>query len=235
MTAWPPSKEKEKTMTSKPKPKTNKPIWEKWWFWIIIILVVAAIGGTNGNNGSTQSTSSSPSGVATKPNVMPKKETKGKAEGGKSALAKKSPLKQFEESFNSQSATPISDASSFVVQDRNSGHYRAEYRLDAYSDAIGEHGKIGDISIDMVQYRDDMFRFYATGPRDSVLAAYPALAKSMDPSLSDADIQAVVDKCLQGYAANDLSFAGSAKRIESNDFTFQDGNFEAFIDADFSK
>lgn len=212
--------------------KNRKPFWKKWWFWVIIVLAVVAIGGMNGNKTNPTQQATVSASATEKPKITPKEPT---PEVKKTAPTKKSPLQEFKQSFDAQSATPISNISSFVVQDRNSDHYRTEYRLDAYSDAIGEHGNIGDISIDMVQYRDDMFRIYATGPRDSVLAAYPTLAKSMDPSLSDADIQAVVNKCLQGYAASDLSFADSAKRIESNDFTFQDGNFEAFIDADFSE
>lgn len=212
--------------------KNRKPFWKKWWFWVIIVLAVIAIGGMNGNKTNSTQQATVSAGTTAKPKITPKEPT---PEVKKTAPTKKNPLQEFKRSFNAQSATPISNISSFAVQDRNSGHYRTEYRLGAYSDATGEHGTIGDISIDMVRYGDSMFRIYATGPQDSVLAVYPALAKSMDPSLTDADIQMIVDKCRQGYAANDLSFADSAKRIESNDFTSQDGNIEAFIDADFSK
>lgn len=212
--------------------KNRKPFWKKWWFWVIIVLTVVAIGGMNGNRTNPTQQATVSAGATAKPKITPKEPT---PEAKKNTPTKKSPLQEFKRSFDAQSATPISNISSFVVQDRNSGHYRTEYRLGAYSDATGEHGTIGDISIDMVRYRGSMFRIYATGPRDSVLAVYPALAKSMDPSLTDTDIQALVDKYRQGYVANDLSFADSAKRIESNDFTLQDGNIEAFIDADFSK
>lgn len=58
------------------------------------------------------------------------------------------------------------------------------------------------MTIDIVEYgywgKNTNLCVYLSGTPDDVRTAYPALAKSVDPSLSDSDIQAVLDKSSSG-------------------------------------
>ncbi|MBW3093370.1 hypothetical protein KIH79_10655 [Bifidobacterium sp. 82T10] len=223
----------------------KKPFWKKWWFWVIII-ALAFIGGkggtintsTNPVTTNTQSTATAPQPESTTKQSEPT--TKPNESATESKKEEESPSAQFAAAFSSAYGTPISDITAFDPQDRDGGHYRVEFRLGAYKDSIGKHGTIGDMSIDMIEYggKHKDFRIYLTGPKESVIAAYPALAKAMDPSLSDADIQSILGKFSnEGTPINDgLSFVDSNKRIRNDSLTNgSDETAEAYIDADFRK
>lgn len=150
-------------------------------------------------------------------------------------------MADFIKAFDSNNATPITDAVEFDPQNRDGGYYRTEYRLGAFNGSKGTHGNVGNMTIDIVEYgywgKNTNLCVYLSGTPDDVRTAYPALAKSVDPSLSDNDIQAVLDKSSSGGdVQGELSFAPSRQTVQS-DYLIKhiDGSLEAFIDADLSK
>lgn len=149
-------------------------------------------------------------------------------------------MADFIKAFDSNNATPITDAVEFDPQNRDSGYYRTEYRLGAFNGSKGTHGNVGNMTIDIVEYGywgKTNLCVYLSGTPNDVRTAYPALAKSVDPSLSDSDIQAVLDKSSSGGdVQGELSFAPSRQTVQS-DYLIKhiDGSLEAFIDADLSK
>ena len=74
---------------------------------------------------------------------------------------------------------------------------------------------------------NDMLRVYVDGPHDEIDSVFPIMAKILDPSLSDQDIQSQMTK---EYPSNNLIYAETHKLIES---AYVDGD-HAFLDAKIS-
>lgn len=221
-----------KESQSKHSAQTKKPIWKKWWVWVVIVVILAAIGGNNAANVDTGTTVNTQAANQNKANPTPSKP------------ARESSRAQFVRAFEEASGMQISDVADFDPQDRDSGHYRTEYRLGAYNGSNGAHGTIGDMSIDMVEYggygkpeNNTLFRIYLVGPKTSVVNVYPSLAKAMDPSLTDSDIQGALSKFNAGnnQLTDPLSVSPSHKRIANDTLSSIGDSAEAYIDADFSR
>lgn len=111
----------------------------------------------------------------------------------------------FIEEYNKTATTPIADVKEIDVTDKESGHYRTEFRLGAFEDSIAKTGKIGEITVDIVNYgwmKDDL-RVYADGitleqAKEIVQFASPVL----DPNLTEADIQEVLVNLDENQEAN---------------------------------
>ena len=91
----------------------------------------------------------------------------------------------FIEEYNATAPTPITDAVEIDVTDKESGHYRTEFRLDAFKDSIAKTGKIGDIVIDRI-YADNIT------PEQAVEIVKYA-APVMDPDVPNDELQDVLD------------------------------------------
>ena len=102
----------------------------------------------------------------------------------------------FIEEYNATAPTPITDAVEIDVTDKESGHYRTEFRLDAFKDSIAKTGKIGDIVIDVVNcgWLKDELRIYADNitPEQAVEIVKYA-APVMDPDVPNDELQDVLD------------------------------------------
>lgn len=137
----------------------------------------------------------------------------------------------FVDEFNANSSTPITDVEKFTPDDPNGPYYRTEYRTGAFSTADALHGKLGQLSVDVLVYgavlgygENDMLRVYVDGPHDEIDSVFPIMAKILDPSLSDQDIQSQLAK---EYPSNNLIYADTHELIES---AYVDGD-HAFLDA----
>ena len=75
-------------------------------------------------------------------------------------------LESFIYSYNATAATPFVLDEYFDPQDEMSGYYRAEYRLLAWKDGKGANGKVGDIGVDFVSYRDGVRMYASIGNAD---------------------------------------------------------------------
>lgn len=102
----------------------------------------------------------------------------------------------FIEEYNATAPTPITDAVEINVTDKESGHYRTEFRLGAFKDSIAKTGKIGDIVIDIVNcgWQKDELRIYAdniTPEQAAEIVKYAAPV--MDPDVPSDELQDVLD------------------------------------------
>ncbi len=136
----------------------------------------------------------------------------------------------FVDEFNANSSTQITDVEKFTPSD-STGPYRTEYRTGAFSTADALHGRLGQSSVDVLVYgavlgygENDMIRVYVDGPHDEIDSVFPIMAKILDPSLSDQDIQSQMAK---EYPSNDLLYADTHELIER---AYVDGD-HAFLDA----
>lgn len=133
--------------------------------------------------------------------------------------------------FNANSSTQITDVEKFTPSDSDGPYYRTEYRTGAFSTADALHGRLGQSSVDVLVYgavlgsgKNDMLRVYVDGPHDEISSVFPIMAKILDPSISDQDIQSQMAK---EYPSNDLVYADTHELIES---AYVDGD-HAFLDA----
>lgn len=111
----------------------------------------------------------------------------------------------FIEQYNQVAPTPITDISEVNVTDKESGHYRTEFRLSAFSDSYAKTGYIADSAIDIVSYGwlDVDIRVYVTGAdldraKEVIKAASPVL----DSDLTESDVQEVLDYLDEHKSAN---------------------------------
>lgn len=111
----------------------------------------------------------------------------------------------FIEQYNQVAPTPITDISEVDVTDKESGHYRTEFRLSAFSDSYAKTGYIADSAIDIVSYGwlDVDIRVYVTGADlDRAKEVIKAASPILDSDLTESDIQEVLDYLDEHKSAN---------------------------------
>lgn len=113
-------------------------------------------------------------------------------------------------------------------------HTRLEYRLGAYRHATGVHTQYDGFTLDVVAYQGKeptMMRVYLDGDDEHVSANFAALAKVMDPSLLDDDIQSALDAYSRtGTMSYQLSSARSHKLTQEDSIGKIGAMTEAIID-----
>lgn len=111
-------------------------------------------------------------------------------------IVEQSMVDAFIEEYNATAPTPIIDAVEINVTDKESGHYRTEFRLGAFQDSIAKTGKLGDIAIDIINcgWQKDELRIYADNitPEQAVEIIKYA-APIMDPDVPSDELQDVLD------------------------------------------
>lgn len=119
----------------------------------------------------------------------------------KSEVTEKSIIDTFVESFNELSETPITNRVKFDPKDKENGHYRTEYRLSAWDGSVGETAFIGKLDIDIVNYgshggyyeNEDLRVYISADTTEEIIAIFPIVAKAMDSTVTDEEIQEVID------------------------------------------
>lgn len=110
--------------------------------------------------------------------------------------AERSRIDVFIEAFNQVAATPITEVAEIDIFDRESGHYRTEFRLSAFEGATAKSGKIGTAVLDVIicGSAKDELRIYADGIEGEQAAEIVTYAAPiMDPNLSADELQGVLD------------------------------------------
>lgn len=110
-------------------------------------------------------------------------------------------IDEFIASYNAAADVDITDTSTFDPQDRESGHYRTEYRLGAWEGSIGMAGSIGESTIDIVCYgshggyaeNKDLRVYVTAASTDELMSIFRVAAKAMDDSVTEEELQEVVD------------------------------------------
>lgn len=111
----------------------------------------------------------------------------------------------FIEQYNQVAPTPITDIIEVDVTDKESGHYRTEFRLSAFSDSYAKTGYIADSAIDIVSYGwlDVDIRVYVSGADlDRAKEVIKAASPILDSDLIESDIQEVLDYLDENKSAN---------------------------------
>lgn len=118
------------------------------------------------------------------------------------------------EEYNLQATEQLVFVEDFTPSDKNSGHYRTEFRLGAYDNDLGKSYLLGDKVVDLVAsktYMGDLnFRVYTNNTSlEQVKALMQGMSPLMDESLSVADLNEAINevdtkKTANGYYYGEL-------------------------------
>ena len=164
---------------------------------IIVIAWIAYIAiGLSGqsNSNSTQSVDNNSAGTTVN-------------EQQKTTVDARQQIDVFVDHFNGKSNVDLVFNEEFAVQDKSSGHYRTEFRLDTYKDAVGKSFKYNNISIDLISRQpltgDSILRMYAVGASlEECNAIIEAAANFFDPQLTQKQITEITDYITENKSAN---------------------------------
>ena len=100
----------------------------------------------------------------------------------------------------------------FTPSDKESDHYRVEFRLNAYKDAIGKSFEYGDAIVDIVYRKpawgDGLIRIYMDGATlDQCKEMLSKAGPIMDETATNEDIQKAIEYISKNKEANGYSFA----------------------------
>ena len=102
----------------------------------------------------------------------------------------------FIKKYNETASVPITEEVAVDVTDKESGHYRTEFRLGAFKDSIAKTGKIGEIVIDIVNcgWQHDELRIYIDGiTAEQAVEIVKYASPIMDPDVPNDELQEVLD------------------------------------------
>ena len=173
----------------------------------ILYLAIGLIGGDTPNN--LEISDDSQAMVNTEMNVNDSNITEKR-----DAPSKESTIDNLVNGFNAVSENKLEYVGDFVVSSEDSGHYRTEFRLGAYKDAVGKSYKFGDQIVDIISrqslYGDIDVRIYTDNAsfdqcKELILYASKILDPTMtDDTLNDAIAYVENNKKANGYYYGEL-------------------------------
>ena len=114
-------------------------------------------------------------------------------------------VNSFVTAYNDAATAQISNVTEVNVTDKESSHYRTEFRLGAFSDSYAVTGNIDDINIDIVGYgwsKDDI-RIYADDiSLEQAIEITKISIPLLDKTVSESDIQAALSDMETGDELN---------------------------------
>lgn len=118
------------------KPKNE--LYKKRWFWVVVVVVLIVVG--------LSSSRGSHNGISGNNNT-----NTNKAQVAKTDNEEINAVDKFVELYNKNNSQPITNISSLDIHNQSDPLYRIRFRLDAYKQFNAITGKIGDVTICVVQ------------------------------------------------------------------------------------
>lgn len=108
----------------------------------------------------------------------------------------------FIEKFNSISSSKIENIVTYNAQDKESGYYRTEFRLNTFENNTSIHGTIGNSTVDLINYgslnEKDKFRFYASIENEEQMKEiFKSAINVIDSSISDDEINEEINDAIE--------------------------------------
>lgn len=174
--------------------------------WIIFLLIGICCGGSDSSSNSTNG-SISTSQVTTEENALTT--TTVTEEETDKSVDLSSIIEEKVNEYNSQGNEKLEYVEDFVPSDENSSHYRTEFRLNAWKDAVGKSYKLGDSIVDIVvtdYYYDLNFRVYSSCNLEQAEILVDGFAPLLDEELTVTELNDTVAKIEEGEDINGYSF-----------------------------
>lgn len=155
-----------------------------------IVLITSACGNTSAKNRTASNASIS--------TAVSSENTK-----------KLSDIDTFISEINAAEGIHLEYVEDFVPSDKNSGHYKTEFRLTAYANALGKSYRYGDTTVDIIiKSSGSIDRIYMDRAsyeqcENMIRYASPLL----DPTVTEADIQKTIDYIAEHKIVNGYHYA----------------------------
>lgn len=213
----------------------------------IAYLCIGAFGGANKSNNNDSNTNSNPvitsvessnSEITTtnkaQNNAVISESTESTDSGTESTTTEKDneivvesqqdALDNCVKTMNTILSEELLPVATFDPQDTESGHYRTEFRLLGFKDAIGQSYSYGDATVDIIVETQAYFDTYypirvytITSDFDQNLELFKAAAIAMDAELSDDDLQEAVNYLIEHRSANGYYFSNLGLLFNSSE------------------
>ncbi len=164
----------------------KKKIYKQWWFYLIIVLIIISIPQMFVNDLSQNNTPEE------KKEINNSEETKDKYYI----------IDTFISKYNENSSRKISNSIEIDIQDKESGYYRTEYRLNAFNGALAKQSTIGNYTMDIVNYRvsndyptesSDLRIYITVDTYEDMQIILESILKVMDSNITSEDINDIYD------------------------------------------
>lgn len=140
------------------------------------------------------------------------------------------PIADFVNAFNSSSSVPLLFVESFTPSDKSNKHYRVEFRLNAYKDAIGEsytwNGQMVDI-ISREEWLDhkNKLRIYMTGSSvENCIEMVRIASPIMDKTITDNVLRETLNYLKEYRYANGYYYSNLGLLLLGNELMIKMGN-----------
>lgn len=171
--------------------------------WIFYLIIAFAGGGSTNNQEITES--SQPQEVVSG-TVKETENTLSNSEET-SAPTKESTVEDLVNGYNASADNKLVFVEDFVVSSKDSGHYRTEFRLSAYNEAVGKSYKLGDQTVDIISTQSYFgnidVRIYTDGATlDQCKELIQYASQLLDPTMTDATVKETIDYISEKKEAN---------------------------------
>lgn len=188
--------------------------------WIAYLAIFISAGVNNSDRDANTKVEAIPSTTAVESSETESKETKSKigseTESKETTSEIGSETESFVNYFNTKSTKKLSLKGSFEPQDKNSGHYRTEFRLAAYNDAIGNSYDYNGKTVDLIERKGvfdekPVLRLYTNDiSLDECCTIVESSVNFFDQELSQKDISEIIthlkeEKSVNGYYKGNVS------------------------------
>ena len=163
--------------------------------WIVYLIIGLAGGGSGDNkdssNGNTETTTI-------------EQPAYNSAANDSTAGSSESTIDSFIAEINKSEDISLEYVENFIPSDKEGGHYRTEFRLNAWKDSTGKSYKYGDSTVDIIlSSSGEIQRIYMDGATLEQCENMIRYASSLlDSTATEADIQEAVDYIDEHKEAN---------------------------------
>ena len=175
--------------------------------WIVYLIIGLAGGGSGDNkdssNANTETTTiEQPADNSATTTI--EQSADNSAANDSTAGSSESAIDSFIAEINKSEAISLEYVENFIPSDKEGGHYRTEFRLNAWKDSTGKSYKYGDSTVDIIlSSSGEIQRIYMDGATLEQCENMIRYASSLlDSTATEADIQEAVDYIDEHKEAN---------------------------------
>ena len=163
--------------------------------WIVYLIIGLAGGGSGDNKVSSNANTATTTIEQSADNSAANDSTAGSSE---------SAIDSFIAEINKSEDISLEYVEDFIPSDKDGGHYRTEFRLNAWKDSTGKSYKYGDSTVDIIlSSSGEIQRIYMDGATLEQCENMIRYASSLlDSTATEADIQEAVDYIDEHKEAN---------------------------------
>lgn len=162
----------------------------------IVYLIIGLVGGGSGDNKDSSNANTETTTI--------EQPAYNSAANDSTAGSSESAIDSFIAEINKSEDISLEYVENFIPSDKEGGHYRTEFRLNAWKDSTGKSYKYGDSTIDIIlSSSGEIQRIYMDGATLEQCENMIRYASSLlDSTATEADIQEAVDYIDEHKEAN---------------------------------